>query len=807
MTQREGQRGRAAINFKHIADVCLSRAESLAAAWLPDGKREGPEWSARNPSRNDHKAGSFKINLVSGRWSDFASGEAGGDFVSLYAYLHGLDQPAAARDVAAQVGIAFDAPAGTAAPPNAAKPKKSDAWESVQPVPANASPAPVAHVVRGAPTAVWIYRDLAGEVLGYIHRYTNSTGGKEIVPLTLWRHADTHELKWRWAQFPELRPLYGLDRLAGREALPVLIVEGEKCADAAHAAIGDRVAVLSWPGGGKAASKAAWTVLAGRNIVLWADCDAQTASATQAKRLGIAEGALLPDSEQPGVCTMRQIGEMLAKQGCRVRNVQIPAAGSVASGWDVADALADGWDAARVWDSLKNSRASAGAGGRAPPPEYIPMDQRDDADAWRDRLQWTDGRNARLLDCRENVYLHFLHHPQLKGLVAFDSFAQRVVLTRVPPWSHSGGNEWTDYMDTQAGYWFSQLPECLRIRNAATLGEGVQMAARENEVHPVRDYLRPLKWDGIPRIDHWLVDHMGAQDSAYARACGRKSIIAMIARVMQPGCHSRAVLVLLGPQNIGKSKAIRALATPWSADTPFRVGDKDTFQMIAGVWVYEISELDSFSRSDQNSVKAFISSPEDRFRPPYARRMQTVPRQTVFMASANKLSFIQDATGGTRYWPVGVTNVNLQAIVDNRDQMIAEAKVAYEAGENWWPEDEALLAEFTAHQEAHMLPNVWTPIINNWLEDTNGKHWPMWREKDGRMRQWVDMTMVLIYGIGTETAKIGAMKNEVALIEQSLIDLGFEKTRATKMVGGKRPYVYVRWREMDAEVQVENEPI
>ena len=96
---------RGKIAFGRIADAAAARADLIVVRWLPDGRREGHEWIALNPTRGDHRKGSFKVNLRSGRWSDFATGERGGDLISLAAYLHRLTQAEAAKRLAEMVGI------------------------------------------------------------------------------------------------------------------------------------------------------------------------------------------------------------------------------------------------------------------------------------------------------------------------------------------------------------------------------------------------------------------------------------------------------------------------------------------------------------------------------------------------------------------------------------------------------------------------------------------------------------------------------------------------------------------------------
>jgi hypothetical protein len=93
------------LDFRQVAVSAISRAAQLVALWLPEGRRLGSEWVARNPTRNDRRPGSFKVNLHSGRWADFATGDAGGDLISLRAYLDGVRQGEAASRIAEELGL------------------------------------------------------------------------------------------------------------------------------------------------------------------------------------------------------------------------------------------------------------------------------------------------------------------------------------------------------------------------------------------------------------------------------------------------------------------------------------------------------------------------------------------------------------------------------------------------------------------------------------------------------------------------------------------------------------------------------
>ena len=348
------------VDFKLIAARALASVDSLLNAWLPGGKREGHEYKALNPVRADRKLGSFSINVNTGAWADFADDAKGGDLISLYGYLHSLEPLAAAVEVAGQVGVSVPdilpkrarAQAVPAVKKVLTKPADdAGKWVPVLPVPGDAPECPKAHPFRGIPDHVWHYRDSAGQLLGMICRFTNSEGGKEIIPLTFCRHSDTGAVCWRWISFADPRPLY-IPGLKFTDQKTRLIVEGEKCADVAHELLHDRFDVATWPGGGKAVDKAYWSAFGeGDKAIIWPDCDAQREKLSkEEKDAGVDRESkpFLPEDKQPGMIAAERIASLLIDRGCVVRIVGVPAPGAVADGWDIADAAVEGWDAERL---------------------------------------------------------------------------------------------------------------------------------------------------------------------------------------------------------------------------------------------------------------------------------------------------------------------------------------------------------------------------------------------------------------------------------------------------------------------------
>lgn len=252
------------------------------------------------------------------------------------------------------------------------------------------------------------------------------------------------------------------------------------------------------------------------------------------------------------------------------------------------------------------------------------------------------------------------------------------------------------------------------------LDQGLKAVGRTLKYHPVREYLRALRWDGVPRIDGFLVDQVGAADTPLSRAISRRWFVSCVARGMAGGEKAvkvDTVLILHGTQGKKKSWLFRALAgEDWFSDTKIDIRNKDALLAIRGKWIYELAELASTRSREQESVKAFITAQTDNFRPPYGRNNIDSHRQVVFVGTTNEDSFLSDPTGDRRYWPVsvGVDKIDLEAVRAMRDQLWAEAVVAWQKGEQWWLSDAESVALNDA-QEVYRHEDPWSVAIDEWL--------------------------------------------------------------------------------------------
>lgn len=221
--------------------------------------------------------------------------------------------------------------------------------------------------------------------------------------------------------------------------------------------------------------------------------------------------------------------------------------------------------------------------------------------------------------------------------------------------------------------------------SVSKIEECVIKLSLQNKFHPVRGFLDGLVWDGTPRLNNWLATYLKAVGpKRYLQLVGSKTLIAMVKRIYEPGCKFDSVLILEGPQGVGKSSTARILAHPWFSDSDLNVGDKDAVVSMQGTWVYELGELSAMSRADTNQLKHFLSRAVDKIRPPYGKRLETYPRQCVFIGTTNHDEYLKDRTGNRRYWPVKIGRVDLKTLERDRDQLLAEAIEEYMVGADVW---------------------------------------------------------------------------------------------------------------------------
>lgn len=229
-----------------------------------------------------------------------------------------------------------------------------------------------------------------------------------------------------------------------------------------------------------------------------------------------------------------------------------------------------------------------------------------------------------------------------------------------------------------------------------------------HQFDPVLDYLDGLQWDRVARLATWLHRYMGADDNAYTREVGTKMMVAAVRRAYEPGIKFDQIVVLEGPEGIGKSQAIRILAGDdyFKDKSILTAGDREQQEAVRGVWLYEVSELTGIRRVDAQRLKHFISRQEDVARPAYARFAVELPRRCIFIGTTNDNDYLKSETGNRRFWPVATRQIDLEGIKRDRDQLWAEAAAIEKEGHSI-EMHQGLWARAKEEQEQRMEPDAW----------------------------------------------------------------------------------------------------
>lgn len=293
------------------------------------------------------------------------------------------------------------------------------------------------------------------------------------------------------------------------------------------------------------------------------------------------------------------------------------------------------------------------------------------------------------------------------GTLAYDEMALR------PMWS---GRPLTDGL-------MGVLRERLEREHGLVLGldtltHSVLTVASERSAHPVRAYLESLTWDGTERLTSLARRALHVEDTLSAQLV-RKWMLAAVRRAFEPGVKVDTVLVLIGEQGARKSTFFRELATPaWFGDSPIDPTNKDAVLQMRAAWIYELAEIDGLtSRRHAADIKAFATSAIDTIRVPYGRGVEPIPRSSVMCGTTNKDAFLTDDTGARRYWLVRVPDlrqVEHTLIVEERDQLWAEAVAAVREGEDHWL-DPAQELDLRARAREHTESDPWEEAIERWL--------------------------------------------------------------------------------------------
>ena len=357
---------------------------------------------------------------------------------------------------------------------------------------------------------------------------------------------------------------------------------------------------------------------------------------------------------------------------------------------------------------------------------------------------WTEelkvSRNGEYESSSQNLNLIIKNDPILKDSFSLNTFDNRRYILKDMPWRKLEVKP--DYMKDVDYSGVRNYIECVYgISSSLKIDDSLAIEVQKKCFHPIRSYIKSIKWDNKKRIDTLLIDYFGADDNEYTREVIRKALCAAVTRVFKPGTKYDMILILVGPQGTYKSTFIRKLGVKWFSDTFTTVQGKEAYEQLQGAWIIEMAELSAFKKSEVESIKQFISKCDDAFRPAYGRTVEIYKRQCVFFGTTNDVDFLKDPTGNRRFNPVDVHLEKATKSVINDltqyeiDQIWAEAYQLYKNGETLYFDNQvANLAkqEQSKHSSVDERLGIVLEYINKLLPED-------WNKKDlYDRRTWLD---------------------------------------------------------------------
>lgn len=328
----------------------------------------------------------------------------------------------------------------------------------------------------------------------------------------------------------------------------------------------------------------------------------------------------------------------------------------------------------------------------------------------------------------DNIVIILENDPYFRGRIGFDEFEKCEVALQPLPWRKD--RDISEYkrrlIDRDDSSIRRYLEKVYKISAGSKITDAQAVLSHNTAFHPIRDYLDSMVWDGVPRLDTLFIDYLGAEDCPYVRAVARKTMCAAVGRIFHPGIKFDYVTTFIGPQGRGKSTLASKMGGIWFTDGFNAIQGNASIEQLQGVWIVEMGELAGLKKADIDVIKAYVSRRTDRYRVAYGKRVESFPRQCIFVATTNRPDFMRDTTGGRRFWPI-VCGPSAKSVFDDLDedtikQVWAEAVRRFEKQERLYlpAELEKVAAEV---QQQHTEADDRAGIIERYLEAKLPANW------------------------------------------------------------------------------------
>ena len=639
------------IDFKDINQRIMARANNIIPSILPGGSKKGKEWVCANI--HGGAGGSCSINMETGVWADFSTGDKGGDIISLYAAQNALNQAQAATALSEMAGVVTPVLSVPVFPPR----------------------------LGVKALGPWVYRNTRGHPVACTARYNESNGKKTF------SQAHVSDGKWVFKSHPDPKPLYNLHLFTPDK--PVLIVEGEKTADAASVMAGKVYVCTTWLGGSNAPlDKTDWSPVYGRKILI------------------------CPDADEPGRKIANNIARMLLKHCPEVKVVDTT---GQPEKWDLADTVGWNWDNFVAWvkprtgfyaEVVNCEPVMAVTAPTSVTNNILVMPGYDETgnsivmkDLWEDIGIPMSGANP--INNIVTVNRVFKYDSSFFDNIWYDEFYRNILINGE---FLRDDHEISITAVLQSRFGLSKMTTDV-VRSA------IIYHARNHIHNEPREYIAGLKWDGKPRVRSLFSSYFGTPDDQYHQDVAKYFMVSMIARILDPGCQADNMVILTGNQGIKKSTSLRNLVgKKWFYVSSYKVGTPDFIASMQGKLLMEVGEMSSIKKAHTEDVKMVCSNRVDRYRVPFDRHVQDLPRICLLSGTTNEDQFLVDDTGNRRFYPICPIKCEASRLSDDRDQLFSEAVQIYQSDPiNWW----TVTDEAEAHQEHHRIIDPWEDILKD----------------------------------------------------------------------------------------------
>lgn len=329
---------------------------------------------------------------------------------------------------------------------------------------------------------------------------------------------------------------------------------------------------------------------------------------------------------------------------------------------------------------------------------------------WMAELEYD--RKGAIKSTAKNIICILENDPMLAGHLWHDLFSGFDLIKKGLPWDKKA-TQWGNRDDANLRIY---LEENYGVTGKDKIKDAKDAVLTRNKVHPIRDYLNGLTWDGVPRLETLIIDYIGAEDTLLNRAMTRKHFVAAVARVMNPGCKYDYCLIISGAEGIGKSTLFSVMGGEWFNDSLVTMEGKQGMEQARGGWVIELPELGSIKRSDVEQVKAYISRQDDTYRPAYGTVVEKHPRQCVFCGTTNETYFLKGDTGNRRFWVMAV-NAELRKHTDFKADLMADRDQLWAEAVEYWRQGETLYLPAGLEAEARQKQAEYNDDSDNPMKD------------------------------------------------------------------------------------------